>query len=243
MNPIFLRISLLLIGTFLFSQEKLRVEYEITPFYEPAVKEAFTVTALVSFYELIVDKDESQYDYLDRIDNTQKDPSEGISGTMQIRSLGTLYKNTKDGVWIEDTKFENKAYLIKDSLKKLDWKITKEKKSIAGFEVLKATAKMDDNYNTEVTAWYSPKLNFKSGPDKFWGLPGLILEVESEIKYEDGGREGTKYTAVKVEIISSDKKIKVPSKGIETNQADFEKMQEDHFNKMMEMYKGGVDKD
>ena len=74
--------------------------------------------------------------------------------------------------------FENKTYLIKDSLKNLDWTITKEKRNIAGFDVLKATTTMDDKYKTEVTAWYAPKLNFKNGPDEFWGLPGLILEIE-----------------------------------------------------------------
>ena len=29
----------------------------------------------------------------------------------------------------------------------------------------------------EVTAWYTPQVPINQGPDDFWGLPGLILEV------------------------------------------------------------------
>ena len=127
-------------------------------------------------------------------------------------------------------------------MKVLHWKITKERKNIAGFDLLKATATMNDKNKTQVTAWYAPKLNFKNGPDQFWGLPGLILEVETEIKYEDGGREGNKYVATKVEVVQS--KIKIPTKGEKISQKDFKEMQENQYKKMMEIYKdSGVDKD
>ena len=29
----------------------------------------------------------------------------------------------------------------------------------------------------EVTAWYTPQIPVSMGPSEFWGLPGLILEV------------------------------------------------------------------
>jgi GLPGLI family protein len=31
----------------------------------------------------------------------------------------------------------------------------------------------------EVTAWYTPQIPINQGPDEYWGLPGLILEVNS----------------------------------------------------------------
>ncbi|MEC8134072.1 MAG: GLPGLI family protein, partial [Bacteroidota bacterium] len=32
----------------------------------------------------------------------------------------------------------------------------------------------------EVTAWYTPQIPINHGPDEFWGLPGLILEVNAD---------------------------------------------------------------
>jgi GLPGLI family protein len=31
----------------------------------------------------------------------------------------------------------------------------------------------------EVTAWYTPQIPVNQGPDEYWGLPGLILEVNA----------------------------------------------------------------
>lgn len=241
-NHKLLAVILSLIYSFSNAQERLKVEYEVLPYYESNEKSPFEVTALSSIYELLVDQEESQYNFIEKIDNTQKEPGQGMSATMQVRSTGTLYKNTKNGTWTEDVLFENKTYLIKDSLKNLDWTITKEKRNIAGFDVLKATTTMDDKYKTEVTAWYAPKLNFKNGPDEFWGLPGLILEIETEIKHENGGREGKKIVAQKVAVVPS--KIKAPSKGEVISKKDFGDMQEAHYKQMMEMFQSpGVDKD
>jgi len=32
----------------------------------------------------------------------------------------------------------------------------------------------------EVTAWYTPQIPVNQGPDEYWGLPGLILEVNAD---------------------------------------------------------------
>ena len=32
----------------------------------------------------------------------------------------------------------------------------------------------------EVTAWYTPQIPINQGPDEYWGLPGLILEVNAD---------------------------------------------------------------
>ena len=33
----------------------------------------------------------------------------------------------------------------------------------------------------QVSAWYSTQIPVNQGPREFWGLPGLILEIETEI--------------------------------------------------------------
>jgi GLPGLI family protein len=60
---------------------------------------------------------------------------------------------------------------------------------------------------TIVTAWYTPEIPVNQGPDKYWGLPGLILEVN------DGK---TVILCSKVVLNSKTKaEIKAPTKGKE----------------------------
>lgn len=55
------------------------------------------------------------------------------------------------------------------------WKILPDKKKIDKFDVQKATA---DFGGRTWTAWFSQDFPFQDGPYKFYGLPGLILELE-----------------------------------------------------------------
>lgn len=58
-----------------------------------------------------------------------------------------------------------------------------------------------------VTAWYTPQIPVSQGPSDYWGLPGLILEINA-------GR--TTILCSKIVINPSEKEVlKVPSKGKE----------------------------
>ena len=57
-----------------------------------------------------------------------------------------------------------------------DWEIRQETKTIEGFSAQKATTSFAGrNY----TAWFAAAIPISDGPYKFYGLPGLILEIES----------------------------------------------------------------
>jgi len=68
--------------------------------------------------------------------------------------------------------FEN-TYVIKDSLRNLEWKITSETRDIAGFECKKAVTKICDS--VVVVAFYTDQISVSAGPESFGGLPGMIL--------------------------------------------------------------------
>ncbi|SKB57866.1 GLPGLI family protein [Parapedobacter luteus] len=82
----------------------------------------------------------------------------------------------------------HKDYLLVDSFKSgrhTGWKITNESKEIAGYKCFKATR---DNLSQNgsgglrripVIAWFCPELPFPFGPLKYGGLPGLILELQT----------------------------------------------------------------
>lgn len=65
-----------------------------------------------------------------------------------------------------------------------------------------------------VTAWFTPEIPVNQGPGKYWGLPGLILELNSE---------STTIYCSKIVLNTSEKdELIVPSKGKEITQAKYD---------------------
>jgi GLPGLI family protein len=65
----------------------------------------------------------------------------------------------------------------KDSLQNWNWEITDETKIIEGFKCKKAISNW---HNFESIAWFAEDINTSIGPDKYDGLPGLILNVYTQ---------------------------------------------------------------
>ncbi|MEI6265699.1 MAG: GLPGLI family protein [Sphingobacteriia bacterium] len=87
--------------------------------------------------------------------------------------------------------FEN-TYLIKDSVRNLEWKISDETREIAGFECRKAVTKICDS--VYVVAFYTDQIPVSAGPESFGGLPGLILGLAVPRLY-------TTWFATKLELV------------------------------------------
>ena len=66
------------------------------------------------------------------------------------------------------------AYQFTEPLKKLNWKITADTKSVLGYKCQKATV---DFGGRSYEAWFSTDIPISDGPYIFNGLPGLILEI------------------------------------------------------------------
>ncbi len=63
----------------------------------------------------------------------------------------------------------------KDSLIEMNWEISNETKDIAGYKSQKAISRW---HNYLFTAWFTNEIPINAGPERFDGLPGLILRVE-----------------------------------------------------------------
>ena len=70
----------------------------------------------------------------------------------------------------------NKTYIIEDSLRAPKWKILTEMKEIAGHICMNAFWN-DTLRKQKVVAWYALDIKNNGGPERFFGLSGLILEV------------------------------------------------------------------
>lgn len=95
---------------------------------------------------------------------------------------GTFYVNKKDSVYINYREYGGQDFSVIMTFK--NWEITNESKLINNYTCYKATT-IDTLINTkgtfkyEVTAWFSPELPSFFGPSAYFGLPGLILEVNN----------------------------------------------------------------
>ncbi len=86
-----------------------------------------------------------------------------------------VYKNIDSASIVSQKQVFEKMLLIKDTLPKMEWKITNEFKRIADKNCRKATAiVMDSVY---IIAFYTDDIICSSGPETLNGLPGMILGV------------------------------------------------------------------
>lgn len=134
--------------------------------------------------------------------------SKMMMGAMPAEA-NTVFTNFESQQSSAEKKVFEKNYLIQDSLKKYNWKITEEFRKIAGFNCRRAeTIMMDSVY---VISFYTDAILANGGPEGFNGLPGMILGVVLP-------RLNVTYFATKFDNYLPDEKILVsPTKGEKTN--------------------------
>ncbi|PWS27707.1 GLPGLI family protein [Pedobacter yonginense] len=97
------------------------------------------------------------------------------------------------------------TYLVKDSVRKINWKITDETREIAGYECRRANALIMDSIY--IVAYYSNQIAVSGGPESFTGLPGMILGLAMP-------HENITWFATKVtEVVVPEKDLLPPTKG------------------------------
>ncbi|MDK7375895.1 MULTISPECIES: GLPGLI family protein [Weeksella] len=75
---------------------------------------------------------------------------------------------------------QNKHFVTNEPLQLPQWKIGKETKIIKEYTVKKATTQF---LGRNWIAWYTEELPYHAAPFLFYGLPGLIVELEDENQY------------------------------------------------------------
>lgn len=88
--------------------------------------------------------------------------------------------------------FEQK-FLVQDTMRKIDWRLKDEIRTIAGYKCRKAVGVICDS--VYVVAFYADDIPASGGPEMFGDLPGMILEIAIP-------RLHTTWVATKVEVAS-----------------------------------------
>ena len=84
-----------------------------------------------------------------------------------------VYNNYTNGTTISQKPIFEETFLMQDSLLHINWKLTPDTRTIAGFECRKAIGLLFDTVT--VFAFYTDELMVKGGPEGINGLPGMIL--------------------------------------------------------------------
>lgn len=157
-------------------------------------------------FELLFNSDVSVY----------KLAKDGLSETKSMMTSlpsekNIVYKDFTTNKAVSEKFIFEKTYLVQDSIKQYNWKITEEFRKIAGYNCRRAeTIIMDSVY---VIAFYTDAIILPSGPESFSGLPGMILGIVMP-------RLNLTYFATKVDqYLPTEKELAIPTKGSKTTYA------------------------
>lgn len=214
---------------------------------EAMLKKQFERTYILTF-----NKEASIYKEEEKLDA----PTGNVqAGGMRVMVMGgnsglERYKNTKTKKFANEQDLFGKSFLVKDNLEEYKWELGEESKVIGKYLCFKATSTRevenlsmsfdseDDDKTKEpervketqtITAWYTMEIPVSNGPDDYWGLPGLILELH------DG--DDMTYLCSKI-IMNTKDKIEEPTTGKVINSEEYQTIMEKKMKEMQEQYGG-----
>jgi GLPGLI family protein len=123
------------------------------------------------------------------------DPVSGAGFTIPMAAQNNIiYTDRSAGMLIAKKNILGDNFLLTDSVRKINWKITNETREVAGFACRRANAMIMDSIY--VVAFYAENIHVSGGPEGFGGLPGMILEVA--LPHENISWHATKVTDMPV---------------------------------------------
>lgn len=152
-----------------------------------------------SYFDLTFNGNKTIYNPGREVVTTQKAP-DWFDGPANDNIVYTDLE--KQNTISQKTVFDN-VFNVQDSVRKINWKITPDTRTIAGIECRKATAIIMDT--VFVVAFYAEQIVTPGGPESFAGLPGMILGLAIPRLY-------TTWFATKVELIDIKETALVPPK-------------------------------
>ncbi len=190
-----------------FNEKKVRAKLEeikgSKKIKEKVISQLFKNQPKLNF-ELIFNENESTFEEVKKM--TQKEDQ-----TNMVRILagnGMYYTNKTFNKILNQKEAFGQFFLI--NTPKMDWVLTQEKKKIGSYICYKATTEKEventkGKFTKKVAAWYTPDIPINYAPKDYFGLPGLILELEVG---------NLSYKASKIDLSFKDMiKIRKPTKG------------------------------
>jgi GLPGLI family protein len=136
------------------------------------------------FY-LIFNNSESIFSEKKNMSSSFKRNNATPSVSQAMSFTGKLYTNLHNGLQLHAKNISSDYFIIKSNINDINWKLTTEEKEINGYKCFKAIVTdsiitMKGSKKFEIIAWYAPALPYSFGPANYSGLPGLILELQTD---------------------------------------------------------------
>jgi GLPGLI family protein len=219
------------------------------PAFEKALQEALKEASEKS-YLLTFNKSECIYEQEQQLEKPKAASGEMQISVSISSSEGRKYINAKNKTSSIEDAILGKEFIIVENIEKPDWKLVDETKKIGDYTCFKAKLtipvsdkqkkeyeeflkkeeiksslfKMEEPKEKIITAWYTPEIPASFGPNNYWGLPGLILEINEP---------ETIILCSKVVLNTKEKTtIKVPNNGIKVSQKEFDAIQKKKYDSM-----------
>jgi GLPGLI family protein len=219
------------------------------PAFEKALQEALKEASEKS-YLLTFNKSECIYEQEQQLEKPKAASGEMQISVSISSSEGRKYINAKNKTSSIEDAILGKQFIIVENIEKPDWKLVDDTKKIGDYTCFKAKLtipvsdkqkkeyeeflkkeeiksslfKMEEPKEKIITAWYTPEIPASFGPNNYWGLPGLILEINEP---------ETIILCSKVVLNTKEKAaIKVPNKGQKVSQKEFDAIQKKKYDSM-----------
>lgn len=118
------------------------------------------------------------------------------NGIYEVNGNDCVYMDINNNEKYSMQNIIDKPFLVKDGIRAIDWNISDETKEILGYTCRKAT-------HGDTTAWYCEQIPMSIGPSGAIGLPGLIMEMKTQLGI---------YTAINIKTDKSIIEIEMPTK-------------------------------
>lgn len=183
-----------------------------------------TPNTVSDIFSLIYSPDQSLYQFEKSVGETKTNFWSGND----LGSKNTVYKNFTTRHLISKKQVFENDIIVKDSIPKMQWKLTNEFREILGHECRKATTIIGDSLF--VIAFYTDDLQTPTGPESFSDLPGVILGIVMPRLFT------TWFATEIITVCDFDDQLKPPSKGKSMDRQEIDKILFERFGKYKKWY-------
>lgn len=229
-------------------EEVINMKFEMTEEQQARLKQMNIElpSSFSSEKSLIFTSKEAIYKQIPKEETPDANGNNGMRMRFNRNNDNILYQDLEKDEVLEQREFMTRKFLIEgeEDEKKPQWKITGEQKEILGYPCQKAILNIEPkdstkqgmwgSQETSVEAWFTMQIPVSLGPEKYKGLPGLILELTTDFTARRTTGKRT-ITATKVDLKElNEGSIEKPNKGKKVSREEYQEIVREKMEEMRE---------